>query len=342
MNPRILFSTFFVFLLLACSAEKKEAGTIAKIPVKLIPVKQEEISVPIFSSGILAARDELLLSFKTGGVIKKIAANEGQHVKKGQLLAQLDLLEISAYKKQARAAFEKARRDLERVENLYRENVATLEQKQNAASAFDVAKANLDVAAFNEKHSMIIAPANGKVLKTFMDASELVGPGTPVIAFGSTDKAFILKVGLTDRDIVRIQKGDPAEIKFDAYPNEIFKANVTQISGTASPGSGTYEIELQLEENRINLFSGFIGKATIHPQVKQLVSMIPINALNGADENSGFVYTISENNLAHKQQIHIAFIMDDKVAFYNDLGLTNIINEGNAYLFEKSPVEITN
>jgi len=342
MNLRTVFLTSFVFILLACSAEEKDADTLTKIPVKLTPVEQEEVSVPIFTSGILSARDELLLSFKTGGVIKNIAVNEGQHVKKGQLLAQLDLAEISSYKKQAQAAFEKARRDLERLENLYSENVATLEQKQNAASAFDVAKANLEVAAFNEKHSMIIAPANGKVLKTFMDASELVSPGTPIIAFGSTDKAFILKAGLTDRDIVRIQKGDPAEIKFDAYPNEIFKAKVAQISGTASPGSGTYEIELQLEENRLNLFSGFIGKATIHPQVKQRLSMIPINALNGADENSGFVYTVSENNLAHKQQIRIAFIMDDKVAFYNDSGLTNIINEGNAYLFEKSPVEITN
>ena len=342
MKSRILFFAFLVFIILSCSAEQKEAGRVSKIPVKLVRVEQTEISVPIFTSGILAARDELLLSFKTGGVIKSIAVKEGQNVKKGQLLAKLDLAEISAYKKQAQAAWEKAGRDLKRIENLYNENVATLEQKQNAASAFDVAKANLDVAAFNEKHSMIFAPANGKVLKTFMDASELVNPGTPVIAFGSTDKAFILKVGLTDKDIIRVQKGDPAEIKFDAYPNKIFKANITQISGSASAGSGTYEIELQLVENQTNLFSGFIGKATIHPQVKQLVSMFPINALNEADENSGFVFTVNENNLAHKQQIQIAFIMDDKVAFYNDLGLANIINEGNAYLFEKSPVEITN
>ena len=342
MKSLTLFFALFAFFILSCSTEEEEAETLTKIPVKLAQVEQEEISVPIFTSGILAARDELLLSFKTGGVIKNIAVKEGQHVKKGQILAKLDLAEISAYKKQALAAYEKAGRDLKRVENLYKENVATLEQKQNASSAFDVAKANLDVAVFNEKHSIIIAPANGKVLKTYMDASELISPGTPVIAFGSTDKAFLLKVGLTDRDIVRIQKGDPAEIRFDAYPNEIFKANITQISGSASPGSGTYEIELQLEENRLNLFSGFIGKATIHPQSKQLVSLIPVNALNGADENSGFVFTVNENNLAHKQQIHIAFIMDDKVAFYNDSGLTKIINEGNAYLFEKSPVEITN
>ena len=60
-------------------------------------------------------------------------------MKSGQLLAQLDLVEISAYKKQALAAFEKAERDFKRADNLFKEKVATLEQKQNALSALDIA-----------------------------------------------------------------------------------------------------------------------------------------------------------------------------------------------------------
>lgn len=338
---RILFISILVaFFLIGCSGQAQEDQQTKKIPVKLVDVKQEDISLPIRTSGILSAQDEIFLSFKTGGIVKKIFVNEGQSVKEGQLLAQLDLAEISAYKEQANAGFEKAQRDFDRIENLYKEKVATLEQKQNAASALEVAGANLRIATFNEKHSRIVAPSNGKVLKKFVDADELIGAGTPVIAFGSTDKAFVLKAGITDKDVIQVQKGDPAEIIFDAYPKLIFKAFVTQISGSATPGSGTYELELQLEKTTYNLLSGFIGNATIHPHKSHSVSTIPINALNEADENTGYVYIITDDFLAKKEPIDIAFIMNNKVAFNNTMGLTRVVNEGNAYLYENSAVEI--
>lgn len=342
MKISILISVCVVLFFSGCSTRSQEVKNVKKIPVKLIDIEQEEISIPIATSGILSAQDELLLSFKTGGIVKKIYVKEGQTVKSGQLLAQLNLAEISAYKEQALAAFEKAKRDFDRIENLFQEKVATLEQKQNALSALDVAKANLQIASFNEKHSRIIAPANGKIFKKFVDAEELVGAGTPVISFGSTEKAFVLKTGVIDKDVILLQKGDPADIQFDAYPQQTFSAIVTQISGSATPGSGLYDVELQLEKTNKNLFSGFVGKAIIHPQVKQKVSTFPANALKEASENNGFVYIVNDQNLAEKKQINIAFIMDNKIAFYNKYGLTRIVNEGNAYLYENAPVEITN
>ena len=95
-----------------------------------------------------------------------------------------------------------------------------------------------------------------------------------------------------------------------------------------------------MEKSNQILLSGFVGKAIILPQKKQIVSTFPVNALYEADETFGFVYVINDQNLAEKEQINIAFIMDNKVAFYNEPGLTSIVNEGNAYLYEKSPVKI--
>jgi membrane fusion protein, multidrug efflux system len=342
MKKTIIAIVLFSIFLLACSSQQQETSITRKIPVKLVNIMQQDLSIPIQTSGILQAKDELYLSFKTGGIIKNIYVKEGQIVKKDQVLARLDLAEISAYKNQAQAAYEKAQRDFTRIENLYQEQVATLEQKQNMHSALEVAKANLDIASFNKKHSTISAPANGKILKTFVDEAELIGAGTPVLTFGSTDKAYVLKAGITDKDVVIIQKGDAAEITFDAYPQSQFTAIVTEISGAATPGSGTYEVQLQLEKSDKTLFSGFVGKATIHPQRKQTVSLIPLNALNEATQNSGYVYTVNENNQATKKEIRIAFILDNQVAFYNDLQVNRIVNQGNAYLFEKSPVEVIN
>ena len=81
-------------------------------------------------------------SFKTGGVIAKTMVSEGQNVKKGQLLARLNLAEIDAQLSQANEAANKAERDLTRARRLLADSVATLEQVQNASTALEVAKKN--------------------------------------------------------------------------------------------------------------------------------------------------------------------------------------------------------
>ena len=88
-------------------------------------------------------------------------------------MAQLDLSEIEAHSDQARAAFEKAGRDLARVKKLYDDNVTTLEQLQNATTAFEIASSQVRVAEFNLHHSSIFAPVNGKILKRFVNNTNL-------------------------------------------------------------------------------------------------------------------------------------------------------------------------
>ncbi len=85
------------------------------------------------------------LSFKIGGIIKNIFVDEGQRVYKAQKLTELDLSEIKAQVNQAQSAFEKAKRDLERMKRLYADNVVTLEQLQNAETGFEIVKSNLKI-----------------------------------------------------------------------------------------------------------------------------------------------------------------------------------------------------
>lgn len=152
----------------AVSKSRSEEEQAAKVKyVSTEEIKTEEIRLNIRTSGVLSARDEVVLSFKTGGIIKQVFVENGQQVKKGQLLAQLDLAEISAQRAQAESGLEKAQRDYKRVENLFNENVATLEMKQNAQTAVDIAASNLKIAAFNEKHSKIVAPAEEKFCTVF-------------------------------------------------------------------------------------------------------------------------------------------------------------------------------
>jgi len=274
------------------------------------------------------------LSFKISGIIRKIYADEGMSVRKGQILAMLDLSEINSQVKQAQSAFEKARRDLERVESLYQKKAATLEQYQNVQTAFQVAQSRLNAAEFNLRYSEIRAPSRGRILKRLMEENELAGAGMPVFFFASTEQDWIVRVGVSDRDLVRLRLDDPALVAFDAYPGEKFKAKVTEIVESADQMTGTYEVELKVDPAGKRLVSGFVAKVDIIPSLERTYYVIPIEALVEGNGRSGYVFAVDtgEANVqlgtAADANVYAQLNIPDAAAdldFYDETDDTNAI-----------------
>ena len=313
-----------------------------KITVKTEPVLTKEISLPIYTSGKLASKTEIKLSFKIGGIIEEILVEEGQKVKKGELLAKLDQSEINAKVTQAKSGFAKANRDLERVKRLYADSVATLEQKQDATTAYEVALSNVKVAEFNLRHSAINAPQDGKILKRLGEKNELIGAGMPVFFFGSSGNEWIVRCGVSDRDIIRLQLGDSAIVIFDAYSDKTFPAFVSEIAEAADPRTGTYEIELVVTSANQKLISGFVAQVEIFPSDHKHYTIIPIESLVEGSGDKGFVFMLLQNSdKVKKLPVEIAFLINDEVAVESGLeNVCEVVSEGAAYLGEGSVVGV--
>ncbi len=310
--------------------------------VKTAQVEHVRISKPIYASGLLVGKEESRLSFKIGGILEKIYVREGQVVQKGQLLATLKLSEINAQVNQAKNAMEKAERDLKRVKSLYDDKVATLEQLQDATTGYEVAKSALTIAQFNQQYASIYAPTSGKVLKKFAEENELVGVGAPILQLSNASQGFAVKVGIADKDAVRLNVGDKAVVKLDAFPDETFSATVSQIAGAASMQTGTFEIELKLDETRARLISGLIAKAEIFPSSKSLTTLVPIESFIEGDGNRGFVYSLSpDSQRALKRPVQFGFFYQDKLTIESGLeGVQSVITDGAAYLADSARVQV--
>jgi multidrug efflux system membrane fusion protein len=185
-NP--IIAIVFLAACAGCAPSPQEKRVDIK-PVRVMasPVEYKEYKIPVRTTGLLGTTTEMKLSFKTGGIIQEIHAREGSSVSRGEILATLDLSEIKAQVNQARIGLEKAQRDMERAGNLYRDSVVTLEQYQNARSAFELARSQKLIADFNLQHSRIKAPSDGTVQKLLVEANEVIGPGYPAILFASTE-----------------------------------------------------------------------------------------------------------------------------------------------------------
>lgn len=332
----VVIQTAALLLITGCAPDHETTGEDAVKPVRVstVPVIYKETGPAIQRSGLLAAGSEARLSFKIGGIVRQIFADEGSSVADGQLLAVLNLSEINAQVELARASYEKAVRDHERVSKLYGDSVATLESLQDTRTARDAARANLEIAQFNLRHARIVAPANGRILKRFVEENELVGSGTPVFYFGSTAAGWVVRLGVTDRELVRLSPGDPAEIMFDAYPGKKFNGSVTELSESVDARSGTFEVEVMLQEDDARLVSGFVARVTIFPAKKSGQYLVPVAALVEAEGDSAYIYIMSAaSDEARKRKVRVGQIIGDEVVVLSELQTTDrVITAGSAYL----------
>ena len=349
----LLIPLAVVLITWACKEVVESVNAELTTPVAL-PLKRVQIaevkSIPydnrVYTIGKVASKQETKLSFKTGGVIQKIFVNEGQTVRAGALLAELDMEEMNAKVQQAvvgksQAAIqlksaevlvEKLERDFAAVKALYADKVATLTELKDTKTALDNARIQVEaarsgmafseenqkIANYNRRLSKIVAPSSGIILKRLAESSEIVGPGSPVFLFGSSNEALVLRASVTDKDIVNIDLNNQAEIKFDAYPGQVFKGTVTEIAGISDPYTGTYELEISLPRTKEKLLSGFIGEASIQSKNKGSTLAIPIDAMISANGSRARVYVV-ENGIVRSKSILIGSVQDEDLIVLDGL-----------------------
>jgi RND family efflux transporter MFP subunit len=329
-----------IFTMTACKEEKKAEETDTTIPVKIISSSALSQAQAVETSGLLASENEAHLSFKIGGIINSVLVKEGDRVRKGQVLATLNTTEIAAQMAQAEENFLKAKRDAQRTQNLYRDSVNTKEQLENSQTSLAVAEKQLEIVRFNLSQARIISTADGVVIQKLHSAGEQVEGGTPVLFISSTSqKDWVIKCGLTDKDWARLKGGEKTDIIFDAYP-QTFTGSVKSLSQGSDVVSGLYQAEIRLDKQDAKMANGLFAKVSIYPKDKTDMVSIPLDALIEGENDTAFVF-VADGSKAHKKQVKIAYLEGDKAFILSgvDAG-AKVIREGSAYLAEGSDIKI--
>jgi RND family efflux transporter MFP subunit len=318
------------------------AKSLDAVAVTVAQVKHEQRSQPIRNSGRISHKTEMRLSFKTSGLIERISVEEGDEVEAGQTLATLDLEEINAQQKRAASLYKKAADDLARFSKLYDDALVSLQIKQNAQSASDSAAAELQIANFNKKLSVIRAPVDGRVLKRFVESSELIQAGQPVFLLAARKQGSVVRVGLIDQDIVKVGVGDPAEIFLDAYPGRTFNGAVSEVALSSGSNAGSFEVEILINDQGLALRSGLIARVEITPATGDLQYYIPVEAVFKVDNGIARVFVLDESkHVVNEVSVEIVEYLPDEVVVRGSLKASDkVIKLGASYLSDGSPVTV--
>jgi HlyD family secretion protein len=244
--------------------KKKNAGT----EVRLEQVSRRDLVSAVTASGTIEAKTSVDISADITGRIIDIAVREGDLVKRGQFLLQIDpaqyeaavaraqgivassqaiLLQTKASRDQAQRAWSRAKQLTELGENLIAPETAEQAQTalevaeanyQSSKAQLEQARAGLQEARDNLAKTRLTAPMAGRVVRLAVEEGEVAVPGTfsreTGLLMTIADLSVILaKVQVDETDVVRLQVRDSVEVNIDAYPDTTFSGRVTKVSHSA-------------------------------------------------------------------------------------------------------------
>jgi RND family efflux transporter MFP subunit len=310
--------------------------------VKVTVIAGGSGSAPLGTSGVVSFDHEMKLSFKFGGVVSRVAVREGQRIRRGEALAEIEPAEIDAQVEQARQMADQATRNLARGERLQAEQVISLEQLQDLRTRASIAAAAQRAADFNRRLAVIRAPADGVVLRRLVEPSELVPAGQPALVVAASGAGVIVKAALADRDMARLRLGDLAQISMDAYPDRQFDGSVAMISGAADIATGLFPIEVRVKAPPTPIASGMIARLRLIPGAANHAPLlhVPLTAIVEADGDRAFVYVLHAGH-ALRRAVKVAFIDAESVAVSAGVAAgESVITDGALYLADNEAVRV--
>lgn len=339
-------ATFLTFTLAGCggSAATPPASAEAQaVPVRVAAAGPAPFLSEIRTIGRVEPDRSYVLAFKTPGVVSVLNVEEGDAVKKGQVLAELDPRDVDAQLRQAQEAADKAARELARVKKLHASGFASDAALQDAEAQAKSTRATAQAARSNRGYASIVAPADGIVLKRNIEANGVVAAGAPVLTLSDMSESFVLAAGLADRDALRVALGDAATVSFDAFPGQAFTASVTEIGADADVRTGTFQIKMRIAATDAPLKSGLVGRAAITPSAQSAATLaIPVDAILEGHGSEAMVFVVDPaTGAAKRTRIATGRISGGLVAVTAGLKAGDqVVVDGAGYLTDGEKVSI--
>lgn len=307
--------------LAGCGSSADQPPAARPIPAVRVAVIQSATSLPeIEGIGTAAWRRETPLGFTTGGQIARLFVNEGDRVRRGQLLAILSTTPVEADLAAAQAEARRAGSEVVRLETLYRQGWVTKARLEAAQAAALASSAQVNARRFALDTARVIAPSAGIVLARLAEPTQVVAAGTPVVIIGEASGGYVIRVPVNDRVAAALSIGAPAQVRFEALGPTPLTGRIAEIGGKARQTTGTFDVEIALPDEP-RLRSGMIGSvsmlATNRDAVRRII--VPAAALIAPRADEALIYVVDGYDRVRLRKVAIGNTTDAGVEITSGL-----------------------
>jgi len=364
MKPRLvvlaLGVVFFSLVLAACKpAQKKAAGPEAAAglaPVKVFKVTRQRISEKVMATGAIEAWRKVTITPDVGGKIAAIYVNEGDSVRQGQLLAELDTQSTRLQLRQAEAGFlvaqaglKDAQKNKERMDKLMAEKAVSDQQYEKIQLAFEAASAQFeqaqaarDLARYALNVSIMKAPFGGVIASRNAEVGDVINP--MMGGFSPTSGVLTLvdfsrikiQVELSQDEVMRLKKGQRALVRVAVFPGREFEGKVSVVSLAGDPVTKKFGVEVAVDNPDLTLRPGTFGEVVFEVSTHDQAMVLPQKAIL---ENA-YVFLVQKGKAVRRD---VSLGLQNRILVEVTQGLAEgdlVVAEGNFGLEDGSAVEI--
>ena len=287
-------AVIIIFALVKCTGGKKEE----KISFDTAKVQKTNIQTSITATGTIEPVTSVTVGTQVSGIVSHLYVDYNSVVKKGQVIAELDRTNLMSELNTAKANLSSAQSSLNyqlsnynRYKELHDKGLVSADEFESARLQYlqakeqvNTSKESLQRAQTNLGYATITSPIDGIIL------SKSVEEGQTVAASFNTPELFVIAQDLTnmrviadidEADIGGVKEGQRVSFTVDAFPDDHFEGQVTQVRQQATTESNvvTYEVVISAPNNDLKLKPGLTANVTIYTLEKNDVLAVPAKAL---------------------------------------------------------------
>lgn len=283
--------------------------------------------------GIVEEELAISVAFTGSGTISKVCVSEGQTVKKGQLIAELDKTQAENMLAMAKAQMEQANDAYKRLKQLHDNNSLPEMEWVEVQSKVQQAEASLDMAKKSLEDCSVYAPQNGIIGKGVMNVGEVVLPALPVAKILVIDNVKV-RTSIPEKEIAGITSASASQITLDALTGQTFAGGKIEKCIDANNSTHTYDIKVSVKNHERQLLPGMVAHIQISPANQQEVITVPITSVRKNANGEHFVWT-NKGGKAHRTTVTIGDATGNRIVVLTGLQQGDVvITEGYQKLSE--------
>ena len=288
MKKSILFLAALAAVACGNQGETQKAPEVVTPNVEVATAESRDVPQENVYASTIQAYAVNNIAPQTAGRIRKLNVEVGEYVVKGQILAEMDRLQLE----QTELQVQNDDIEYERLKGLYAEGGVSQSDFETAELGYKLRKSNL---ANLRENTILRSPITGYVSARNFDAGDLFSMSAPLFTVQQVTPVKLL-VGISESEYTKIRKGDKVSITVDAIPGQEFSGKVDRLYPTIDPATHTFKAEVVVPNTDRVLRPGMYARVTVNFGTRRSI-IVPDKALV-KQEGTGtrFIYVLRADN----------------------------------------------
>lgn len=335
-----LFAILFTLAFISCqpSGSDSEGSEDTAVRVRVETIQYHTVANNLEFTGVVQPYEEAHIAPAVPARINRIHVDVGDKVSRGQLLVEMDNTQLF----QAQVQLDNMKTELARLDTLLKAGAVTQQAYDQLKTQYQVAQSNIENLS---THTQVRSTLNGVVTARFFSEGEMFTgtpspAGKPAIVSINQVRPVKITVGVSERFLPNVKLGLPAEVRTDVFPGRIFEGKVSRIFPTIDRATGTFRVEIVVDNQDESLRPGMFARAVLNLGEQEALLLPALSVLKQTGSNERFVFVV-ENNVAQRRTVEPGRKFDEKLEILSGVNPgETLVTTGQHNLIQGSGITI--